>query len=73
MNCPSCGHTSSSVVDSRPQSSGEVRRRRICDECEYKWSSMEITVATHDRFRAAMSALFEIEGLASKAMGGNNA
>lgn len=70
MNCPSCGHSSSSVVDSRPQPSGEVRRRRVCDECEFKWSSMEITVATHEKFRSAMSALFEIEGLVNKAMEG---
>ena len=39
MNCSKCGGVSS-VIDSRLHGPF-IRRRRICDACEYRWSTVE--------------------------------
>ncbi len=42
MKCPSCGHTESKVVDSRPSSDGcSIRRRRECLECQKRFTTYE--------------------------------
>ena len=42
MQCPSCRHDSSRVIDSRPAESGTaIRRRRVCEACEYRFSTYE--------------------------------
>ncbi len=42
MLCPSCGNSDTRVIDSRPADSGQsIRRRRICDECEHRFTTYE--------------------------------
>ncbi|MCB9809740.1 transcriptional repressor NrdR [Candidatus Peribacteria bacterium] len=42
MKCPSCGHEQSKVTDSRLTDSGTaVRRRRLCEECQSRWTTFE--------------------------------
>lgn len=42
MRCPVCNHRNVSVVDSRPAEDDlAVRRRRECDKCEYRFSTIE--------------------------------
>lgn len=40
--CPSCGSTDSSVVDSRPNPSGQIRRRRECGN-GHRYTTYEAT------------------------------
>ena len=40
MRCPKCHNNSSKVLDSRPGSS-KVRRRRECERCGYRFSTVE--------------------------------
>jgi transcriptional repressor NrdR len=40
MNCPFCGHPDSRVIDSRPDEAG-VRRRRECQECNRRFTTLE--------------------------------
>jgi len=42
MRCPVCGHTDTKVVDSRTAQGGSaIRRRRICDNCEHRFTTYE--------------------------------
>ncbi|ANE22697.1 MAG: transcriptional regulator NrdR [Eggerthellaceae bacterium] len=42
MRCPSCGHTDSKVVDSRPSEDGtSIRRRRECLKCNRRFTTYE--------------------------------
>lgn len=42
MKCPKCFKLSTEVTDSRPMNEGEdVRRRRRCRECRYRFSTIE--------------------------------
>ncbi|MBR5859687.1 MAG: transcriptional repressor NrdR [Clostridia bacterium] len=42
MKCPSCGHSESKVIDSRPSSDGaSIRRRRECLECQKRFTTYE--------------------------------
>jgi transcriptional repressor NrdR len=42
MNCPVCNHTDTRVVDTRVSLDGtSIRRRRQCDECDYRFSTSE--------------------------------
>ena len=42
MKCPSCSKEDSKVVDSRSIHSGvSIRRRRECNECEYRYTTYE--------------------------------
>jgi transcriptional repressor NrdR len=62
MRCPVCNHADTRVVDSRL--TGEetaIRRRRECDRCEYRFSTLEevelldISVVKRDGRREAYS------------------
>ena len=60
MHCPVCNHADSRVVDSRLSPDGtSVRRRRECDHCEYRFSTLEetelldVTVVKRDGHREA--------------------
>jgi hypothetical protein len=39
--CPKCGSDLSAVVESRLQMSGSRRRRRECNDCGHRWSTVE--------------------------------
>lgn len=42
MFCPVCQHQDTKVVDSRLSSDGtSIRRRRVCDACEHRFSTIE--------------------------------
>jgi len=42
MYCPVCNNKETSVVDSRPSNDGMViRRRRECNKCNYRFSTIE--------------------------------
>jgi transcriptional repressor NrdR len=42
MKCPSCGDMDTRVVDSRSAKEGiEIRRRRQCDSCSYRFTTYE--------------------------------
>ena len=44
MHCPSCGHNDTSVKDSRSaEQNHAVRRRRLCLECNYRFTTFERT------------------------------
>jgi len=38
--CPRCQHTHSQCYDSRPTSTG-ILRRRVCLKCEHRWATLE--------------------------------
>lgn len=40
LPCPKCGHMKSYVVDTR-EFVGGIRRRRECEECEYRFTTYE--------------------------------
>lgn len=42
MNCPKCGSMQDSVVDSRPQEDGSIKRRRKCMACGDRFYTIEI-------------------------------
>ena len=42
MRCPVCNNKNTSVVDTRPAENDlAIRRRRECDKCEYRFSTIE--------------------------------
>jgi transcriptional repressor NrdR len=42
MQCPKCGTKDTRVIDSRVSSNGlAIRRRRSCQQCEYRFSTIE--------------------------------
>ncbi|MGY3724032.1 transcriptional repressor NrdR [Granulicatella balaenopterae] len=42
MLCPRCKHNGSKVIDSRPADEGRaIRRRRECEECQYRFTTFE--------------------------------
>ncbi len=42
MICPKCGKDNDKVIDTRPSDEGRaIRRRRVCLECEYRYSTVE--------------------------------
>ena len=42
MRCPKCGANKSSVIDSRQAEEGStIRRRRVCEECQYRFTTYE--------------------------------
>ncbi len=60
MHCPVCGHADSRVIDSRLAPDGaSIRRRRHCDTCQYRFSTMEeielldVTIVKRDGRREA--------------------
>lgn len=58
MRCPVCSHTETRVVDSRlTADEASVRRRRECDQCQFRFSTLEaidllgVTVVKRDGHR----------------------
>ena len=42
MRCPYCGHAVTSVIDSRlSQESNTIRRRRECESCKRRFTTLE--------------------------------
>ena len=50
IKCPSCGHPTSTVKDSRPTDEGTaIRRRRLCLRCGTRSTTYETYVSEADR------------------------
>ena len=50
MQCPRCHHSDTKVIDSRPEREGRsIRRRRECEKCEFRFSTLERVVGKSDR------------------------
>jgi transcriptional regulator NrdR family protein len=48
MECPKCQkETKSNVIDSRPHGSS-IRRIRVCNKCNCKWKTFEVTEQEYD-------------------------
>ncbi len=41
MRCPFCGNEDTSVLETRETTSGSTRRRRVCQECEKRFTTYE--------------------------------
>ncbi len=41
MKCPYCGHGRTRVIDTSHDTRGGTRRRRVCDNCDQRFSSYE--------------------------------
>lgn len=52
MNCPHCQHRKSKCIDSRFDAL-LVRRRRQCLNCNERWTTYEMDVATIERLKAS--------------------
>lgn len=70
MYCPVCRYKDTKVVDSRASGDGlAVRRRRECEKCEYRFSTLEevellgLTVVKRDGRRVAYSRDKILKGL----------
>lgn len=46
MKCPSCEDSESRVLDTRVQRDGEIRRRRECLGCKYRFTTVETLALT---------------------------
>gem|GEM_PF-7084088 len=47
MKCPGCGNMETKVLDSRVIDDGRgIRRRRVCEYCSQRFSTMEKIVVT---------------------------
>ena len=71
MNCPKCGETVS-VINSRPtkweHKTSMVYRRRVCSNCETRFSTYELT---EDMLRSLLSHSAQLE-LLKDALAGRN-
>jgi len=48
MRCPKCKHDNTHVVDSRESNEQrEIRRRRQCDKCDYRFTTFERIETSH--------------------------
>lgn len=70
MHCPVCNHKDSKVVDSRVATDGAgVRRRRECEKCGFRFSTLEeielldLTVVKRDGRRELYSREKMVRGL----------
>ncbi|MCA9980187.1 MAG: transcriptional repressor NrdR [Anaerolineales bacterium] len=41
MKCPYCGHARTRVIDTAHDTRGGIRRRRVCQECDQRFSTYE--------------------------------
>ncbi len=46
MKCPHCGETNTKVVDTMHESGGGIRRRRECNNCDRRFSTLERAILT---------------------------
>lgn len=62
---PPCRHASTSVIDSR-QKDGVIRRRRECEVCKVRFSTLEYLGESVDLLREAERKLTSLEGKLEK-------
>ena len=66
MKCPNCQSLNVFVLDSRPQE-GMVRRRRECDSCGTRFSTVEIMADDHAPLVKVKSCVDYLLGKAERA------
>jgi transcriptional regulator NrdR family protein len=69
--CPQCKHIGVSVTDKRNQYGTEPyldysRRRRQCNQCSYKWSTVEIHAKFYDLMKKVAKGVEKVEQKAEK-------
>lgn len=60
--CPYCGSEASKCVDSRPRHGGYRVRRRECDVCAKRYSTVEVAVRPQDKPEIMVHLLREPQG-----------
>lgn len=58
--CPKCGSYDSRTIDSRPGNDGTIRRRRVCDNCLQRYSTIEITDASFKAIQRDLDLLHTV-------------
>jgi transcriptional regulator NrdR family protein len=46
MLCPNCGYTESHIIRTTRPTSAAIRRRRECERCKARFSTLEVGVTT---------------------------
>ena len=54
--CPQCSGTDARVKDTRP-SSGVTRRRRVCPDCDHRWTTYEVSEQLFSTLRARQGVI----------------
>lgn len=70
--CPECSKMHTTVIDSRPYECGGIRRRRVCNACGYRFTTLEEVfegAALVDKMRAIVSALGNFHAMAKNELG----
>lgn len=58
--CPNCEGTLDRVIDSRPRNAGRIYRRRVCSDCDYRASTVELTKEELDELTLEADAYWRI-------------
>jgi transposase-like protein len=59
MKCPKCGMYLLYIIDSRP-TNGHIRRRRVCLECEHRFTTYEISSGEYDALKEKEKLLYDL-------------
>lgn len=65
MKCRECGCEESRVIESRPAPRG-VRRRRVCDRCSHRFTTIEIASEEYAEIRRKLDVLSKMVSLSEK-------
>lgn len=65
MICPEC-FSVTHVIDSRPYQETDIRRRRMCGECEHRFTTFELTRDRIDRLVAIEKEATRLQGVIKK-------
>lgn len=57
--CPKCGNKSG-VTHNKPQDDGTVERRRKCEICGFRFSTVEVALDTFSRLKNLVDAIRSI-------------
>jgi transcriptional regulator NrdR family protein len=66
-----CKHLNNHVIDSRPHATG-IRRRRVCEDCEFRWNTYEISEAEVTRLNRMESRVVALISEVMKERGDDN-
>lgn len=59
-SCPRCEAAALRVMESRPSHNGTVRRRKVCEECGYRFTTREITEDQYQQFQESQRILSKV-------------
>ena len=49
MLCPKCKNDACTVIDSRLRDDGNIRRRRACSVCRYRFTTIEVDIDEYEK------------------------